>query len=335
MKKIALIPAYEPNNKIIDLLKELKKENFETIVIDDGSGEKYSDIFKKSQKYATVLVHKINKGKGRALKTGLSYIEKTYKNNYIVITMDSDMQHTVKDANKLYEVCLKNKKSLILGKRLRKKETPIRSKLGNIITRFFFKLVTKVDIYDTQTGLRAFSDEIISNLINIKGERFEYEINVLLACVKNNINIKEVEIETIYIDNNSGTHFKAFRDSILIYKELIKFLLPIIIIYCIDLLTFIILIKISINSFLSNIISIFISLLCYIIFNRKVIFKSNNILFDMIKCYLIIFILIIINSILFELINSMLLNIFVVKLLIDLLLLYCLDLIFIKRSYNN
>ena len=301
MKKIALIPAYEPNNKIIDLLKELKKENFETIVIDDGSGEKYSDIFKKSQKYATVLVHKINKGKGRALKTGLSYIEKT----------------------------------LILGKRLRKKETPIRSKLGNIITRFFFKLVTKVDIYDTQTGLRAFSDEIISNLINIKGERFEYEINVLLACVKNNINIKEVEIETIYIDNNSGTHFKAFRDSILIYKELIKFLLPIIIIYCIDLLTFIILIKISINSFLSNIISIFISLLCYIIFNRKVIFKSNNILFDMIKCYLIIFILIIINSILFELINSMLLNIFVVKLLIDLLLLYCLDLIFIKRSYNN
>ena len=65
---------------------------------------------------------------------------------------------------------------------------------------------------------------IPGRILHIDGDRFEYEINVLLDFSKRKIPIKEIEIETVYIDNNSSSHFKPIRDSFKIYKQIFKYI---------------------------------------------------------------------------------------------------------------
>lgn len=220
---IILVPAYEPDNRLVKLVTDLSKEGFDIVVINDGSGPFYKEIFDKCKDSSTVISYDVNEGKGYALKTGLKYIKDNYEGNYIVVTMDCDGQHTIIDAKKLIRECQSDRKNLYLGKRIRSDKTPFRSRLGNSITRFVFKLVSGLDVYDTQTGLRAFSDELTNYLLEIEGNRFEYEMNVLLSCAKDKVKIKEVEIETIYIDNNSGSHFNGIKDSYRIYRDIFKF----------------------------------------------------------------------------------------------------------------
>lgn len=149
-------------------------------------------------------------------------MKKNIKKDYVVITVDCDGQHSVSDTLNLLNVCEKNPKDLILGKRLREGKIPLRSRLGNAITRFIYRITTGLDVYDTQTGLRAFSKTLVPFMLDIEGDRFEYEMNVLLNCPKNKIKIREVEIKTIYINNNSGSHFNPLKDSFEIYKEILK-----------------------------------------------------------------------------------------------------------------
>ena len=73
-KIVILIPAYEPDEKMIDLLSSLKKTKLKVIVVDDGSGENYKEVFKKAKEYAEVISYEVNRGKGVALKNGLEYI---------------------------------------------------------------------------------------------------------------------------------------------------------------------------------------------------------------------------------------------------------------------
>lgn len=221
-KNIVLIPAYEPDNKLIKLVKDLSKEKLDIIIVDDGSGSNYKEIFNTCKEYSEVISYEINKGKGHALKTGFKYIKENYNEPYIIVTMDCDGQHTIKDAKELMNECSKDKDTLYLGKRIRSKKTPIRSRMGNAITRFVYKITTGLDVYDTQTGLRVFSSNLLDYMLEIDGDRFEYEMNVLLKCAKDKIKIKEIQIETIYIDNNSGTHFNGIKDSYRIYKDIIK-----------------------------------------------------------------------------------------------------------------
>ena len=179
MKKIALIPAYEPDEKLINLVNELKDNKYEIIVVNDGSNKNFDYIFDKIKNKVHLISYKVNKGKGYALKKGINYIKDNYK-EYICITIDSDGQHKVSDANKLYEYNLNNLDTLVFGKRIRNKDVPLRSKIGNSITRLIFKLIAKNDIYDTQTGLRSFSNQLEDYMLNINGDRYEYEMNALL-----------------------------------------------------------------------------------------------------------------------------------------------------------
>ena len=220
MKIVALIPSLAPDEKLVKLTKQLEKDKIDIVIVNDGSEEKYDEIFKQCSGH--VISYRENKGKGYALKKGLKYIDEKYKEAYI-ITMDSDGQHTTKDAYKLCDVLKENKSALVLGKRIRNEKMPLRSTMGNRITRFVFRTFTGVDVYDTQTGLRAFTKELIPFMLKTNGDRFEYEMNVLLDATKEKIEIIEVPIETIYIENNKGSHYKVFRDSYMIYKQIFNF----------------------------------------------------------------------------------------------------------------
>ncbi len=216
-QKVILIPAYTPDEKLISLLKMLTEHGTVNIVVNDGSGHDYDALFKKAEVYAVVLRHEENRGKGAALKTGLQYIEKFVKPPYIIVTADADGQHAVSDIIRAASVAEREPDSLVLGSRKIEKNAPFRSRFGNGLTRAVFRISTGTAIYDTQTGLRAFCDKYVSFMKDIPGERYEYEMNVLLCWARAKRSVREIWIKTIYIDGNTSSHFHVIRDSILIY----------------------------------------------------------------------------------------------------------------------
>ncbi len=292
MKIIALIPAYEPEENMLDLLENIKKDtDMDIVVVNDGSSDACKDIFSKAKEFAKVLEHEVNKGKGRALKTGLNYINDNYRGEYIVVTMDADGQHTIEDALKICDFVKKSPDILVLGKRFFGEDVPLRSRFGNAMTRLVYKIATGVKVYDTQTGLRAFSYKLVPLMLEIKGERYEYEINVLMECPKNNIEIKEIDIATIYINNNSGSHFNVFKDSYRIYKEIFKFCAASIIcflvdyaLYCIGLVFTVSLGK-GLSTVVSNVFARIVSSVLNFTLNKKVVFKRKGNTLKLAKSY--------------------------------------------------
>lgn len=219
---VPIIPALNPDDKLIKIVDNLRENFSEIIVVNDGSIN--NDIFDKLKDYqeCIILTHKENLGKGKALKTAFSY----YKDNLItkydgIITLDADGQHKVSDVIKISKVLSKND-NFILGTRLfNTKNTPWRNKIGNRITSRVFKWIYGIYLKDTQTGLRARPNRLIPFLLTIDGDRFEYEINELIELVRKKEKIDEVDIETVYLsDSNKKSHFKALKDSYKIYKLL-------------------------------------------------------------------------------------------------------------------
>lgn len=216
------IPSYEPDEKMVTYVDELTKAGFGGIIIvDDGSGLSYKKFFEEVALLpkVTVVTHEINKGKGRALKTGIEFIKSETDFDGIIMA-DSDGQHTVQDTLKLAKELDENAE-LLLGSRdfsRRAKNVPFKSRFGNRLTSMLFKLLYGKYLPDTQTGLRAISRNLYDEMLAIGGERFEYEMNVLIYCAQKNIQMKVIPIETIYHNENKGTHFNPITDSFKIYK---------------------------------------------------------------------------------------------------------------------
>lgn len=236
---IALIPAYEPDEKIKGLADELMEKGFDIVIVDDGSGPDFAELFEELSQKATVLTHVINRGKGAALKTGLNYINKymAYTESVltpagaetvsgrdaVIVTVDADGQHLPDDVQRVAEISAQRRDALVLGSRALGEDIPVRSRLGNTVTRHVYSAATGVRIHDTQTGLRAFHRSLIPRLLKIEGDRYEYEINMLMQLAAEGVPIIEERIETVYEDNNSGSHFRTVRDSFRVYKEILKF----------------------------------------------------------------------------------------------------------------
>lgn len=273
---IALIPAYEPGPELLDILKQLHDAGFCSIVIDDGSGSDYADLFAEAASFATILTHTVNQGKGVGLKTGLSYIQEHFEEKRTIVTMDADGQHRVEDALSLCALADKYPNELILGSRSFKGNVPLRSQFGNTATRIVYRLSTGLKVHDTQSGLRAFSSELIPEMLNISGERYEYEMNVLLEFARKKIPIRETEIQTIYIQENASSHFHAAKDSYRIYKEILKFSASSFIAFLLDYCIYGILLFFTSNLWLSNIGARIVSATTNYTINRKFVFKSDS-----------------------------------------------------------
>ena len=302
MKKIIIIPAYEPDDNLIKVVRSAADTDCELIVVDDGSKEGYFELFKEAGKYAHVISYSENHGKGFALKTAYEYVNRKYANKkYIVVTIDSDGQHSIKDAINVLEVAEEHPGSLVLGSRMGLSDSPIKSRFGNAVTRFVYRIASGVKIYDTQTGLRAFSSELMDTMLGIEGERYEYEMKVLMELPKKNISIIEVPIETIYIDNNSGTHFHPLRDSYKIYKEILKYSLSSFISFLTDYCLYSILLLALGNGLIvaANIGARIISASVNFMLNYKYVFKAKESVFKCAVKYVILAVtVIIVNSIL-------------------------------------
>jgi glycosyltransferase involved in cell wall biosynthesis len=241
-----IIPAYEPDARLLGLIDELNKSGLgPVIVVNDGSeGAEYKEIFEgASQRGARLLTHAVNMGKGRALKDAFNYCLNEYDDLLGIITADSDGQHTAEDIRKCLEALSKackeskaksgidsiedecNGEVLVLGVRdFNESGIPARSVFGNKTTSRVMKLLLGLSISDTQTGLRGISVPFMKYLLTENGERFEFETNMLIATKELGIKIVEVPIKTIYLEENKSSHFNPILDSIRIYAVFVKFL---------------------------------------------------------------------------------------------------------------
>lgn len=226
-ERIIIIPSYEPDEKLINLIHSLIEKGLsKIIVVDDGSGSDFSFFFKVASTLdCIVLTHKTNFGKGKALKTAFKYIIENYPKNSLVACADSDGQHLTTDIIKCLDTLEEFPNALVMGcRQFDKKSIPLRSRFGNKVTQKVFKILCGVNVSDTQTGLRALTPETMWLFLSSKGDRFEYEMNMLLDTKHLNIDIKEVAISTVYIEENKTSHFNPLKDSFRIYSVFLKYI---------------------------------------------------------------------------------------------------------------
>jgi glycosyltransferase involved in cell wall biosynthesis len=225
-KAVILIPSLNPDHNLVDLAKRLKNEGSEVLVVNDGSEKGCLEIFRvlESELHCIVLSHLENLGKGAALKTGLQHIAENFPDACGVVTADADGQHRAEDILRIAEALEMCEKQLFLGSRdFTGKDIPFKSKWGNRITSTVYFMSIGKKCADTQTGLRGIPKELYEICITVSGDRYEYEMNLLLEMGKQGIPLVPVPISTIYIENNQASHFHPFLDSARIYFNIMKY----------------------------------------------------------------------------------------------------------------
>ncbi len=282
-----LIPSLNPDEKLIKTIEGLKEVGFKNfIIVDDGSDEAHQKYFPASDQENNFIVlrHSFNKGKGAAIKTAFKFIMKYSTSLEGVITVDGDGQHDPEDVKSCAEALLREGDKIILGCRdFSLPQVPTRSRFGNKTTSFIFKALCGIKISDTQTGLRGFPVKHLPFLLNVKGDRFEYETNMLLKFKQAGIEISEVTIQTIYEEEGKHeSHFKTVRDSIRVYSFILGFWLSSTASAIIDLLLFYLLNKLcggifgSLSVLISTVIARAVSSFANFTINRSQVFDFDG-----------------------------------------------------------
>lgn len=299
MKDVCVIvPTLNPDQKFLEVIGSLVDYGFgQIIVVDDGSNAECSGFFDQARQYPQCIVirHYRNLGKGRALKTAFNYFLNHFSAMRGAVTVDADNQHYIDDIVCCSDCMLENPDFLILGVRnFNTDNVPLKSRLGNTITIWVFNVLCGIRISDTQTGLRAMSGHVMNTFLDLPGERFEYETNMLIDTKRKSIPIREVQIRTVYLEGNKSSHFNPLLDSIRIYMLILKFLSASIGSCLIDLTAFTIVMAILSASALewkvtaATIIARIISSLFNYAINRSFVFQSQKRVTDTIRKYYIL-----------------------------------------------
>lgn len=281
-----IIPSLEPDERLLKIVKDIQDIGMKNIiVVNDGSGEAYENIYQKiaEQREVTVLKHYVNLGKGRALKTAFNYCLNTYDNLCGVVTADSDGQHSAKNIRDCAETLIANKNKLILGIRnFSVSGIPFRSRFGNKLTVFILNAACGIKVADTQTGLRGIPADFMKKLLSVHGERFEYETNMLIETKEQEIDIYEVPIETIYQEEEYSSHFNPIKDSIRIYSIFAKFIISSLLSTIIDFILFSVFVYLCKMNFphlyilIATVAARILSATVNFALNKKVVFRSTG-----------------------------------------------------------
>jgi glycosyltransferase involved in cell wall biosynthesis len=215
-----LLPSLDPDDKLLTVVSGLLEAGFSDILlVNDGSKEENLHYFEKAAVHPQVHLvhHPRNLGKGAALKTGLRWFLENRPEGKGVVTVDGDNQHHPEDTKACTLRMLETGKVILGCRDFSLEHVPPRSRAGNNITKAVFRIFCGMKLSDTQTGLRAIPTAYIQQLEAIKGDRFEYETNMLLAMRQQDIPYGEVQIRTVYIEENKSSHFRAVQDSARIY----------------------------------------------------------------------------------------------------------------------
>ena len=194
----AVIPAYNEEKSIAEIVRKTKKYISNVIVIDDGSKDKTKEMAEKSG--AVVLKHVINLGKGATLKTGCNYALMN-KAKYIVV-LDADAQHDPDDIPRFIEKL--KKYDIVFSYRKLNSKMPLVLRFGNWFISGVSRILYKVDLIDTQSGFRAFNIESYKK-IRWNASDYSMESEMISKAGKQKLKYVQIPISTIYSDRYKGT----------------------------------------------------------------------------------------------------------------------------------
>ena len=220
-----LIPTLNPDHRLCGIVDELHERGIgEIIVVDDGSAPECEKVFDELKKkpFCLLVRHSVNRGKGAALRTAFMKYLYEHPDGIGCVTCDDDGQHSVDDIINIAEKFRETPEALLLGQRdFSGGDVPWKSRFGNVLTRTVFRMLAGIRISDTQTGLRAIPAEVMEESLSIRGNRFEFETEMLLRAWDDRVEFREIPIRTVYLNNNAGTHFHPVRDAVRIYRVIL------------------------------------------------------------------------------------------------------------------
>lgn len=193
--KIAfLVPAYNEEGRISNLIKKLSIEGKDIIVIDDGSRDGTAREIESTG--VILLKHPSNLGKGAALKTGFVY---AMANNYdYVITLDGDGQHKTEESRDFLKSIRKSKTDILVGTReYSYRNMPLDRFLTNLTTSLVVSILANKSIRDSQSGYRAISARVMKN-VKLRTSNYQTESEILIKSGRLRYSIGSVPISTIY-----------------------------------------------------------------------------------------------------------------------------------------
>ena len=253
---VFLIPSYQPTDTLCDLLQAIRMhDSSEIVVVDDGSGSDYQAIFQRATQVGgtTLVRNAVNLGKGAALKHGMNHILVNHPSCIGVVTADADGQHSAFDVLKIATELRGRPDSIVFGVRQFGSDVPARSRFGNLVSRYMYRIFIGIDLSDTQTGLRGVPRRLMERCLTIRANRYEFETEQLVIIKSNLIPIQEIPIDTIYIDDNRASHFRPILDSLQIYFSLLRYMASSLVTEAVDLLVFASAMAWSSNLVLSNV----------------------------------------------------------------------------------
>ncbi len=192
-----VIPAYNEETLIGQVVKEVAKEGFTSIIaVDDGSSDETSRAAQAEG--AIVLRHSLNRGKGAATRTGIEAAIKLGAD--IVVTVDGDGQHSPKEIAHLIKPIMEEKYDVVLGSRqISKGPMPSHKIVHNKIANTITLLYSGIRVQDSQSGFRAYSRHACS-LLDTTSDSYEYESEVIRLIAAHKLSYTEVPISTLYTD---------------------------------------------------------------------------------------------------------------------------------------
>lgn len=202
--KIAIVsPFYNEERYLRSFLEDISKSPYPIYLVDDGSTDSSLAIakrFKRKSKRITLLFHRVNLGKGAALKTGC---EAAFSDGIeAVIMMDSDTQHSVNDLPKFVKA-LKQGKKVVLGVRSFGDKFPTERLLGNKFASFLINIFFGAKFKDPLSGYRAFTKDVYKKIM-WESRGYEVETEMMIRLAKERIPFEEIEINTLYFDKIKG-----------------------------------------------------------------------------------------------------------------------------------
>ncbi|HBI33687.1 MAG TPA: glycosyltransferase family 2 protein [Candidatus Moranbacteria bacterium] len=220
-KKIfVLIPAFNEETVIREVITEIRKAGYENIiVVDDGSADN-TQIAAQKEIGVISLRHSINRGKGAAVKTGIEAAKMLGAD--IVVTIDGDGQHNPDDIAKMLEL-IEQGNDVVLGSRLKNpKGMPLWKIAANHFGNFCTWAIYGLWVTDSQSGFRAYSKKALE-LIDTKTDRYEYDSEVIREIYRNKLKFIETPIEVRYTEYSMNkVHKMNLKNG---FKTLIKMMI--------------------------------------------------------------------------------------------------------------
>jgi UDP-N-acetylglucosamine---dolichyl-phosphate N-acetylglucosaminyltransferase len=202
MKTTVVIPVLNEGERLPVVIDEVRHYVPDIIIVDDGSNEKNASRIAQLKDRAIILRHRINLGKGAAMRTG---VEAAIANGTeAIVLMDGDGQHVASDIPKLLQRLESGDLDIVFGSRTIGKDMPLVMMLGNkflsLCSSFFFGLY----VSDTQSGFRAFRTRAYPSL-RWNSPRYAVETEIIANAAKKKLRTGEVQVQTIYHDDYKGT----------------------------------------------------------------------------------------------------------------------------------